>query len=212
MIMGNSADQVDRGQYMHSANGQKIYPFDPRPEEIDIKVVAHHLATIGRWNGATRHKLFPWRIFFSVAEHSVLVSKFIEKVLGRPDLAMAGLLHDAPEYAVGDVIRPIKYSPTIYPVYKEIEDKNELAVCKRFKLPYPPPYEVKMADEAVCAAEFRQIVPRSKREQWSDHMMHDDCVVAPYSIQMMTPFRAKHFFLRRYRHLCRLQGDPTRAL
>lgn len=187
-----------RGQYMHSATGKKIYPFDPQPQEIDIEAVAHHLACNGRWNGATQHKRHQSRIFYSVAEHSVLVARFIREELNRPDLELEALLHDAPEYMIGDMIRPLKHSPEIYPVYNRVEQLNEIAVAKRFGLAFPLPKEVKQADEAVCAAEAEQIVPKDISEEWDSGRLHDNTVVAPYEIEMLSPYEAKHFFLEAY--------------
>ena len=187
--------QPVRGAYMHSANGKKIYPFDPRPEEIYPEVIAHHLACNGRWNGATQHKRFKSRIFYSVAEHSVYVARYIREILNRPDLELEALLHDAPEHVTGDMIRPIKYEPQVLPVYKRIEELNEAATARRFNLVHPLPREVKMADEAVCAAEAIQIVPKDRAEEWQSGLLHDDRHVAPYEIEMMNPFQAKEFFL-----------------
>jgi 5'-deoxynucleotidase YfbR-like HD superfamily hydrolase len=197
-IMSPSPAPVTRGQYMHSANGRKIYPFDPRPEEINIGVVAHHLATNNRWNGATQHKRFRTRISYSVAEHSVYCARYIREVLQRPDLELEALLHDGPEYITGDLIRPLKHSPQIHPIYSQVEDKIEQAFAKRFGLLYPLPKEVKMADEAVCAAESIQIVPKDPCEEWQSGKMHDDSKVAPYEIQMLDAFAAKEFFLMEY--------------
>lgn len=189
---------VSRGQYMHSANGRKIYPFDPRPEEININVVAHHLATNNRWNGATQHKRFKTRISYSVAEHSVYCAWYIRDVLKLPEYELEALLHDGPEYVTGDMIRPLKHDPRIHPVYKPLEDSWEAAFAKRFGLRFPLPKEVKMADEAVCAAESIQIVPKDPREEWQSGIMHDDSKVAPYEIEMMDAYRAKEFFLMAY--------------
>ena len=97
------------GRFMHTSNGQQYWPLDPRPEEVHLEVVAHHLATRARYNGATQHPIYHDRILYSVAEHSVLVSRFLEEVMGRPDLALEGLLHDGSEAYNGDLIRPLKY-------------------------------------------------------------------------------------------------------
>ncbi|WP_276122638.1 HD domain-containing protein [Pararhizobium qamdonense] len=191
--------QPVRGPYMHSANGRKIYPFDPQASEVNIDVVAHHLACNGRWNGATQHKQFRSRIYFSVAEHSVLVARYLREEMNRPDLELEGLLHDAPEYLLSDMIRPIKHDPRVHPVYKPLEDKAEYAIAGRFNLVFPLPKEIKIADDAVCAAEARQIVPKSELETWeSKDLLHDDTLVAPYEIEMMNPFEAKMFFLDAY--------------
>lgn len=190
--------QPVRGQYMHSANGRKIYPFDPRGEEININVVAHHLATNNRWNGATQHKRFKTRIGYSVAEHSVYCARYIRDVLKRPDLELEALLHDGPEYVTGDMIRPLKHDPRIHPVIKPLEDSWEKAFADRFGLIFPLPKEVKLADEAVCAAEAEQIVPKHPDEEWESGKMHDDRAVAPYEIQMLDAYAAKEFFLMEY--------------
>ncbi|MBD9511547.1 hypothetical protein IB265_32855 [Ensifer sp. ENS10] len=189
---------ASRGPYMHSSNGRKIWPFDPRPEEIDIEVVAHHLACNNRWNGATQHKKFKSRISFSVAEHSVLCAKFMVEHLKRPDLELETLLHDAPEYLLSDMIRPIKHKPEVYAVYKPLEDRAEWAVAQRFGLIFPLPKEVKIADEAVCAAEAQQIVPKDAREEWESGRLHDNSLVAPYEIEMMGAYQAKEYFLMAY--------------
>ncbi len=203
--------QPVRGPYMHSSNGQKVYPFDPRPEEIHIDVIAHHLATNNRWNGATQHKRFKSRISYSVAEHSVYCARYIRDVLGYPEYELEALLHDAPEYIIGDMIRPLKHSPTIYPVYSAIEDKIEQAVAKKWGLIYPLPKEVKMADEAVCAAESQQIVPKDPRDEWTSGLMHDDTHIAPYEIEMLDAYAAKEFFLMEYEDAIR-RRERYRAL
>ncbi|WP_326894531.1 hypothetical protein U8P73_36065 (plasmid) [Rhizobium beringeri] len=196
-----------RGQYMHSANGRKIYPFDPRPEEININVVAHHLATNNRWNGATQHKRFKTRISYSVAEHSVYCAWYVRDVLGFPEYELEALLHDGPEYVTGDMIRPVKHDARIHPVIRPLEDSWELAFAKRFGLRFPLPKEVKMADEAVCSAESLQIVPKDDREDWISGKMHDDSKVAPYEIQMLDAYQAKEFFLMAYESAIRRRPD-----
>lgn len=191
-----AADPVhkpDRGPSMNSASGYRIYPLDPRPEDIDIQAVAHHLANNNRWNGATQHKTFRSRISFSVAEHSVLVSRFMVEHLKRPDLELEALLHDAPEYLFGDIIRPIKHHPEVHAVIEPIEDRAEKVFAERYGLIYPLPPEIKIADKAVCTAEFRQIVPHSPDDP-SD-MLHPDTLCAPYEIEMLTAYQAKEQFL-----------------
>ncbi|MGV1754764.1 hypothetical protein [Agrobacterium sp. CG674] len=203
--------KANRGQYMHSSNGRKIFPFDPRAEEIDIEVVAHHLATNNRWNGATQHKRFKSRISYSVAEHSVYCSRYIRDVLKRPDLELEALLHDGPEYVTGDMIRPLKHDPRIHPVYKPIEDNWEKAFADKWNLIFPLPKEVKLADEAVCAAEAAQIVPKDDREEWQSGKMHSDVNVAPYEIMMLDAYTAKEFFLMEYEDAVR-RRERFRAL
>lgn len=189
-----------KGHYMHTSNGKKYWPMDPRPEEVHIDVVAHHLATRCRYNGAVQHPVFRSRIFYSVAEHSVLVSRYIEEVLGQPEYALEGLLHDGSEAYNGDLIRPLKYDELFREPFKVVEERNERAGAERFGLAYPYPKAVKLADEAVTNAEVAQIIVKDPSEDWSSKL-HDDSHMAPYQIEMMDPFLAKQFFLLRYEEL-----------
>lgn len=187
--------------YMHTASGQRYFPFNPNPDHVDIQVIAHHLATKGRWNGATQHKKWADRIFYSVAEHSVYVSLFLQHELDRPELALAGLLHDAAEAYNGDLIRPLKYSPEFREPFKRVEALNERAVDLHFDLiaQMTDPL-IKTADEAVCHAEWLQIVPRDPAEEWrADH--HDDTHTYPGEIAMLNPYAAKQLFLNRYKEI-----------
>lgn len=206
--MANVRQRLDRGRYMHTSNGKKYWPMDPQPEEVHIEVVAHHLATRCRYNGATQHPRFRSKIFYSVAEHSVLVSRYIEEVLKRPDLALEGLLHDGSEAYNGDLIRPLKYDPLFRAPFQVVEEKNERAGAIKFGLIYPYPKEVKIADEAVTAAEVNQIIPKAEGEDWSSRL-HDDTNVAPYEIEMLLPFEAKEQFLLRYEELIRKREGVT---
>ena len=187
-----------KGNYMHTASGRKYWPFDPRADEIDIEVIAQHLATQARWQGATRHRRFKSKIFLSVAEHSVYVARFVRDELNRPDLELEGLLHDASESYIGDLIRPMKYSPAFRKPFLEVEQINELKIAERFNLVYPFPKEIKMADDAVCDAENQQCIYLHPDEEWESDMLHDPSLTAPYEIQMLQPYEAKAFFLEAY--------------
>ena len=106
--------------WISTVSGKKMVLTDPDPKLIDIFDVAHHLANINRYVGAT---FYP----YSVAQHSVLVSYLM------PELQMYGLLHDAPEYVLGDDSSPKKRAvPEIKTV---LEHKWEAAVAERFGLP-----------------------------------------------------------------------------
>lgn len=184
------------GSYMHSSNGRKLFPFDPRPAEMHIDNIAHHLANTCRYNGATQHKTITDRIFYSVAEHSVYCS-----YIGSSKFALERLLHDAAEHILGDIIRPLKHAEVFSGPYKELEVLNEEALAKRFGLIYPYPSCVKSADEAVTAAECEQIVCRDPSEEWISGRLHDDSKIAPFKIEMLLPFEAKTFFLQRFNEL-----------
>lgn len=183
------------GAYMHVSNGRKYFPFDPREDEVDIQVIAHHLACNGRYNGATQHRRFKSRIFYSVAEHSVYVANYLRMDLKRPDLALEGLLHDASEAFIGDLIRPLKYSPEFRAPFFAVEEINEVIIGRAFNLVYPFPKEIKQADEAVTAAEVEQIIVKHPEEEFESGLLHDPDKVAPYEIAMFDPFAAKEMFL-----------------
>lgn len=183
--------------YIHTAAGTKYFPFAPKADQISIFIIAHHLATDARWSGATQHPKIPSRIFYSVAEHSVYVSRYLEEILGRPDLALEGLLHDGTEAVTGgDLIRPLKHSAEFHKPFKKVEDLSERALCEHFSISFDDPL-IKVADEAVCAAEYAQIVPRRPDEDWSEDW-HDPTLVAPYEIQMLLPHEAKQYFMSRF--------------
>jgi uncharacterized protein len=184
--------------YMHTSAGRKYYPFAPTPDQVDIGVIAHHLATRARWAGATQHPKFKERILFSVAEHSIYVADYVEYELGRPDLALAALLHDGSEAFNGDLIRPLKYSPEFSEPFKQVEILNEAAVEARFNvIEQMKQPEIKIADDAVCYAEWLQIVPTRQSEgDWEQHFKADK--PANIEIEMMLPYQAKEAFLDRF--------------
>lgn len=191
------------GAYIHTSNGMKFWPFDPKPEEVYIEVIAQHLSTECRWNGAVQHKIFPTRNFYSVAEHSVYCSYMVPE-----EDELEALLHDAPEAITGDMIRPLKYSPQIYPIFKQLEDLSEVAIAERFGMRLPLPKSVKLADEMVCEAEAQQIVCRDPEDEWETGLCHDRSKVAPIRIEMMSPYDAKVFFLARFYEIAAKRNIP----
>lgn len=189
------------GNYQHTAYGHKYFPFDPRPEDTCIESIAHHLSCQGRFNGATQHKEFEDRILYAVSEHSVIVSWYVETELNQPEYALEALLHDGSEFSIGDLIRPLKYSPEFKEPFTNVERRIEAVQAEAFGLRYPYPAAVKIADEAVAAAEYNQILVRDERLEWSSGRLHDDRNVAPYEIKMLQPYQAKMLFLRRFEEL-----------
>lgn len=112
--------------------------FDPRTiavEDVDIADIAHALSRQCRYNGHVDG-------FLSVARHSIWVANAV------PSHALWGLLHDAAEAYLGDLISPLKNSP-FGETYHEMEDHVEAVVAEAFGLSYPPPPEVKEGDRYV---------------------------------------------------------------
>ena len=111
-------------------SGRRLDLLDPSPLDIEIEDIAHGLARVARWNGQTKG-----RHAYSVAEHSLLVETLASHF--SPDLdrrwRLAALLHDAPEYVIGDMISPFKAALGID--YKAFEGKLMSAINVRFGLP-----------------------------------------------------------------------------
>lgn len=174
------------GRYMHTFMGTKYWPFDPRTDEIHIVTIAHHLAMRCRWNGATTK-------FYSVAEHSVHVSRFCD-----PEDALEGLLHDGSEAYNGDLIRPLKYSPEFAQPFKKVETLNERVIAIKFGLQYPWPASVKVADEMLATTEDRQLIVKAPGEDWESGKLHDDSVAADLILPCWSPEEAKSQFMARF--------------
>lgn len=142
---------IDRGHWMPTVSGRKIYIGDPRPEDFCIEDIAHALAGNFRFGAHTRP-------YYSVAQHSVLVAHAIRATEGTTTLdALCGLLHDASEAYLGDVIWPLKNAPEMAG-YKIVEERFERAIALRFGLPYPMPDIVKHVDLVVLATEKRDLM------------------------------------------------------
>ncbi|MGJ3265478.1 MAG: HD domain-containing protein [Salinarimonas sp.] len=110
-------------------SGRRLDLLDPSPLDIELDDIAHGLARVARWNGQTRGAHI-----FSVAQHSLLVEEVARRLApeARDDERLGVLLHDAPEYVIGDMISPFK--AVIGDVYKEVEARLLAAVRLRFGL------------------------------------------------------------------------------
>ena len=137
-------------------SGRRLDLLDPSPFDIEIADIAHGLARVARWNGQTKGSQI-----FSVAQHSLLVEAFVRHLVPvmSPVGLMAALLHDAPEYVVGDMISPFK--AVIGNDYKAIEERILRAVHLRFGIPNPSSQavrkQIKLADKASAAVEAVQL-------------------------------------------------------
>lgn len=139
-------------------SGRRLDLLDPSPLDVELSDIAHGLARVARWNGQTSGNHA-----FSVAQHSLAVEDIFRRLnTANPDDCLMALLHDAPEYVIGDMISPFK--SVVGGGYKTVEKRLEAAVHLRFGLPPHPSRElkdkIKKADtiaayfEATCLAGF----------------------------------------------------------
>lgn len=142
--------------YQRMLSGRRLDILDPSPLDIEIEDVAHGLARVARWNGQTTGPL-P----FNVAQHSVIVADLVaaRHPAWPREHVLAALLHDAPEYVIGDMISPFKAA--LGPTYKRVEAGLQRAVHLRFGLPAELPARVergiKRADRICAYHEATQI-------------------------------------------------------
>jgi uncharacterized protein len=133
-------------------SGRRLDLLDPSPLDIEIEDISHGLARVARWNGQTLGDHI-----FSVAQHTLLVGEIARRHNGDLDrrLSLALLLHDAPEYVIGDMISPFKV--VIGGAYKTVEQRLLTAIHLRFGLPPELPPEVvaiiKTADHGAAFLE-----------------------------------------------------------
>src|SRR5215467_12435222 len=111
-------------------SGRRLDLLNPSPLDIELEDIAHGLARVARWNGQTKGDHA-----FSVAQHSLLVERFVAELKPRAAraLRLAALLHDAAEYVIGDLISPFKTAVGLD--YKAFENRLERAIHIRFGLP-----------------------------------------------------------------------------
>ena len=119
-------------------SGRRLDLLDPTPMDIEIEDIAHGLAFVARWNGQT-HGDFA----YSVAEHSLLVETLFARIEPKAPAKwrLAALLHDAPEYVIGDMISPVKAA--VGPGYGALDERLTAAIHIRFGLPAQIPTAIK---------------------------------------------------------------------
>lgn len=179
------------GDWMQTWTGRRFYPLDPKPEDVDVLDVAFALGNMARYNGQCK--------FYSVAEHSVLVSYLVP-----PRVALQGLMHDATEAYISDVIRPVKRALGADCSYFKIENAIwELAIAPKFKLPVVHDPSVKIADTQILGLEKQYLHPRST--PWILPFPVPNHLV----IEALIPDVAQEIFLSRF---CELTGDDVNAL
>jgi uncharacterized protein len=182
-------------------SGRRLDLIDPSPLDIEIGDIAHGLARVARWNGQTVGPEI-----FSVAQHSLLVEALVGALAPQAPKfwRLAALLHDAPEYVIGDMISPFK--ALIGPDYRTVEQRLLAATFLRFGLPSEPPREltslIKTADRAAAYLEATRLAGFSTAEA---KRLFDPPRIGARNLQRyltpLDPALAQESFLRRFAEL-----------
>jgi hypothetical protein len=135
------------GPYLQTVSGRWVNPFDPDPKQLDAGDIARALANQCRFGGHSR-------VFYSVAQHSVIVSRLVEERGGDVEEVFAALMHDATEAYLGDMPHPLKHRSPLGAAFREAEAHLEQAIRDRFGIK-PGVREIKEADRALLATERR---------------------------------------------------------
>lgn len=198
----NSHEEKPRA-WQRMLSGRRLDLLAPSPDDVAIEDIAHGLARVARWNGQTRGTHA-----FSVAEHSTLV----EEITGRlhphweSRWRLAALLHDAPEYVIGDLISPFKAALGFS--YKEFEHRLLDAIHQRFGLPARLPEEImaaiKDADRIAAYYEATLLAGFSKSEADRYFALPDIPADLAERLSRLEPSSiavAQNLFLERFKQL-----------
>lgn len=184
-------------------SGRRLDLLDPTPVDIEIEDIAHGLAFVARWNGQTAGDFA-----YSVAEHSLLV----EEIFGRMQVGaptkwrLAALLHDAPEYVIGDMISPVKAA--VGPDYGALDDRLTAAIHIRFGLPAAIPVrikkQIKKADKISAWMEATRIAGFSEAEATKFFGCPNPELIEGLEIKLRPPVEVRADFTARHVELMAL--------
>ncbi len=178
-------------------SGRRLDLLDPTPLDIEIEDIAHGLAFVARWNGQTHGDYA-----YSVAEHSLLVEELFRRIEPKAPArwCLAALLHDAPEYVIGDMISPVKAS--VGPGYAELDDRLTAAIHLRFGLPATIPQtvkrKIKKADKISAWLEATQIAGFQTREADKYFGAPEPAMIRGLSIVLRPPVEVRAAYVDRH--------------
>jgi uncharacterized protein len=176
------------GPYLQTVSGRWVNPFDPDPTQLDAGDISRALANQCRFGGHCR-------VFYSVAQHCVIVSRVVEQRGGDVEDVFAALMHDASEAYLGDMPHPLKHRSALGAAFRDAEAALDAAIRDRFKIKADVP-EVKRVDRALLATERRAF----SAEAWHWPELED---VEPLDLELTawSPDKAADEFARRYAEL-----------
>lgn len=188
MTTSPDASPPAAGPYLQTVSGRWVNPFEPDPGQIDPGDIARALANQCRFGGHSR-------VFYSVAQHCVIVSRVVEARDGDVEDVFAALMHDAAEAYLGDMPHPLKHRSALGAAFREAEARLEVAIRDRFKIRVDVP-EIKRVDRALLATERRAF----SAEVWHWPELDE---VEPLELQLTawSPDEAADAFAKRYAEL-----------
>ncbi|MDQ7071993.1 MAG: HD family hydrolase [Rhodobacterales bacterium] len=181
-------------------SGRRLDLLDPTPMDIEIIDIAHGLAFVARWNGQTMGDYA-----YSVAEHSILVETLFSRLNPKAPAKwrLSALLHDAPEYVIGDMISPVKAA--VGPGYGALDDRLTAAIHLRFGLPATLPVaikkQIKKADKISAWMEATQIAGFTTSEAGKLFGVPDVSIIGDLTIRLRPPIEARNDFTNRHQIL-----------
>ena len=181
-------------------SGRRLDLLDPAPLDVEIEDIAHGLSFVARWNGQTEGDFA-----YSVAEHSLLVEALFANLSPKAPARwrLAALLHDAPEYVIGDMISPVKAA--VGPGYRDLDLRLTAAIHHRFGLPAALPKsvkaQIKRADRISAWLEATRIAGFSETE--ANRLFSPPGALDPggFPIRLRPPMETKAAFLERHHAL-----------
>jgi len=177
--------------WIQTYTGRRFTPTKPMAGAIVLEDIAHPLSMQCRFSGHVSK-------FYSVAQHSVLVSYICDE-----KDALWGLLHDASEAYIVDIPRPIK---RVLKEYVDLERVMQESVCERFGLPKGMPESVKKADDLLLMTEARDLMP-PLQDGWG----YNDIQPLPFKIEAVSQEDAKDRFIMRFCELTKISTDHFTA-
>ena len=181
-------------------SGRRLDLLDPTPMDIEIEDIAHGLAFVARWNGQTKGDYA-----YTVAEHSLLVTDIFDRQNPQADARwrLAALLHDAPEYVIGDMISPVKAA--IGPDYGYLDDRLTAAIHLRVGLPAALPAtikkKIKKADKLSAWLEAVQIAGFEEHEADRFFGKPDPALTKSLTLRLRPPVDVRDEFMAKYKEL-----------
>ena len=178
-------------------SGRRLDLLDPSPLDVEIEDIAHGLAFVARWNGQT-YGDFP----YSVAEHSLLVEQIYTTMFPEAPVKwrLVALLHDAPEFVIGDMISPVKAA--VGPGYKAMDVRLQAAIHIRFGLPAETPVkikrDIKKADRISAWLEAQQIAGFTRAEADKLFLKPKPESLQKTKLSLRAPMAVKADFLKRH--------------